>query len=206
MNQGVSYFQQCSEMIVDFCVQISSWLISLTASKMLESVKDLLYNPKPCTTLSVILEKEVYACWLVLSVFFASFHSKVSKVWKQKTNSERSKGSLVTTLYQFLNYVFCLYCLNSKCEFFRGKLPSIFEPWRLSGMLTNTMAGQNTDSCLRPRQQQSRYFWKPLLTQQWPNINFLLTLSIHFQEIRLGELIKWSLKRKCHDLSLNSLN
>ena len=98
--------------------------------------------------------------------FFASFHSKVSKVWKQKTNSERSKGTLVTTLYQFLYYVYCLYCLNSKCEFFRGKLPSIFEPWRLSGMLTNTMAGQNTDSCLRPRQQQSRYFWKPLLRKK----------------------------------------
>ena len=98
--------------------------------------------------------------------FFASFHSKVSKVWKQKTNSERSKGTLLTTSYQFLNHVYCLYCLNSKCEFFRGKLPSIFEPWRLSGMLTNTMAGQNTDSCLRPRQQQSRYFWKPLLKKK----------------------------------------
>ena len=60
--------------------------------------------------------------------FFALFHSKVSKVWKQKTNSERSKGTLVTTSYQFLNYAYCLYCLNSKCEFFRGKLPSIFEP------------------------------------------------------------------------------
>ena len=109
----------------------------------------------------------MYACWLLISVFFfASFHSKVSKVWKQKTNSERSKGTLVTTAYQFLNYVYCLYCLNSKCEFFRGKLPSIFQPWRLSGMLTNTMAGQNTDSCLRPRQQQSRYFWKPLLKKK----------------------------------------
>lgn len=135
-------------MIVDFCVRISPWLISLTASKMLESVKDLLYNPKPCTTLSVILEKEVYACWLVLSVFFASFHSKVSKVWKQKANSERSKGTVVTTLYQFLNYVYCIYCLNSKCEFLGGKAPSIFEPWRQSGMLTDTIAGQNTDSRL----------------------------------------------------------
>ena len=112
--------------------------------------------------------------------FFASFHSKVSKVWQQKTNSERSKGTLVTTLYQFLNYVYCLYCLNSKCEFFRGKLPSIFQPWRLSGMLTNTMAGQNTDSCLRPRQQQSRYFWKPLLKKKKNRKSPWFDLFIHW--------------------------
>ena len=96
--------------------------------------------------------------------FFASFHSKVSEVWQQKTNSERFKGTLVTTLYQFLNYVYCIYCVNSKCEFFRGKVPSIFESWRLSGMLNKTMAGQNTDSCLS--QQQSRYFWKPRLKKK----------------------------------------
>ena len=59
---------------------------------------------------------------------FASFHSKVSKVWQQKTNSERIKGTLVTTFYQFLNYVYCIYCLNSKCEFLGGKVPRIFEP------------------------------------------------------------------------------
>ena len=135
----------------------------------------------------------MYACWLLISVFFASFHFKVSKVWKQKTNSERSKGTLVTTSYQFLNYVYCLYCLNSKCEFFRGKLPSIFEPWRLPGMLTNTMAGQNTDSCLRPCHQQSRYFWKPLLKKKsalvhtkpvkWmrsPKPQYLLNYSLHW--------------------------
>ena len=38
------------------------------------------------------------------------------------------------------------------------------------------------------------------------NINFLLTISIHCQEIRLWELIKWSPKRKCFDLLSNSLN
>ena len=48
-----------------------------------------------------------------------------------------------------------------------------------------------------------------LLTLQVPivaNINFLLTISIHCQEIRLWELIKWSPKRKCFDLLSNSLN
>ena len=38
------------------------------------------------------------------------------------------------------------------------------------------------------------------------NINFLLTISIDCQEIRLWELIKWSPKRKCFDLLSNSLN
>ena len=37
------------------------------------------------------------------------------------------------------------------------------------------------------------------------NINFLPTISIQCQEIRLWELIKWSPKRKCFDLLLNSL-
>ena len=36
------------------------------------------------------------------------------------------------------------------------------------------------------------------------NINFLLTISIDCQEIRLWELIKWSSKRKCFDLLSNS--
>ena len=38
------------------------------------------------------------------------------------------------------------------------------------------------------------------------DINFLLMIPIHCQEIRLWELIKWSPKRKCFDLSSNSLN
>ena len=38
------------------------------------------------------------------------------------------------------------------------------------------------------------------------NINFLLTISIDCQEIRLWELIKWSSKSKCFDLLSNSLN
>ena len=38
------------------------------------------------------------------------------------------------------------------------------------------------------------------------NINFLLTISIQFQEIRLWELIKWSPERKCFNLLSNSLN
>ena len=37
-------------------------------------------------------------------------------------------------------------------------------------------------------------------------INFVLPISIHCQEIRLWELIKWSSKRKCLDLLSNSLN
>ena len=47
------------------------------------------------------------------------------------------------------------------------------------------------------------------LTLQVPmvtNIKFLLTISIHCQEIRLWELLKWSPKRKCLDLLSNSLN
>ena len=47
------------------------------------------------------------------------------------------------------------------------------------------------------------------LTLQVPmvtNINFLQTISIHCQEKRLWELLKWSLKRKCLDLLLNSFN
>ena len=38
------------------------------------------------------------------------------------------------------------------------------------------------------------------------NINFLVKISIHCQEIRLWELMKRSLKRKCLDLSSNPLN
>ena len=38
------------------------------------------------------------------------------------------------------------------------------------------------------------------------NINFLLTISIQFQEIRLWELMKWSPERKRFDLLSNSLN
>ena len=47
------------------------------------------------------------------------------------------------------------------------------------------------------------------LTLQVPmvtNINFLQTISIHCQEKRLWELLKWSPKRKCLDLLLNSFN
>ena len=77
MNQRVSCFQQCSEMIVCFCVRIS-----LTASKMLESVKDLLnYNPKPY---KIILEKEVYACWLVINVFLRHFIRRFLKYGNRK--------------------------------------------------------------------------------------------------------------------------
>ena len=38
------------------------------------------------------------------------------------------------------------------------------------------------------------------------NINFLLKISIHWQEKRLWEFIKWSPKRKYLDLLSNSLN
>ena len=38
------------------------------------------------------------------------------------------------------------------------------------------------------------------------NINFLLTISICCQEKWLWEVIKWSVKKKCFDLLLNSLN
>ena len=38
------------------------------------------------------------------------------------------------------------------------------------------------------------------------NINFLLTISIHYHEVRLWELRKWSPKRKYFDLLSNSLN
>ena len=41
----------------------------------------------------------------------------------------------------------------------------------------------------------------PIVTK----IKFLLTISIHCQE-KIWELIKWSLKRNCLDLSSNSLN
>ena len=44
--------------------------------------------------------------------------------------------------------------------------------------------------------------WVPIVT----NINFLLPISIHCQEIRLWELIKWSPRRKCFDPLSNSLN
>ena len=47
------------------------------------------------------------------------------------------------------------------------------------------------------------------LTLQVPmvtNINFLQTISIPCQEKRLWELLKWSPKRKCLDLLLNSFN
>ena len=36
--------------------------------------------------------------------------------------------------------------------------------------------------------------------------NFLLTISLHYHEMRLWELIKWSPKRKYFDLLSNSLN
>ena len=52
-------------------------------------------------------------------------------------------------------------------------------------------------------------FYLPLLTlevQIVTNINFLPMISVHCQEIRLWELIKWSPKRKCFDLLSNSLN
>ena len=38
------------------------------------------------------------------------------------------------------------------------------------------------------------------------NINFLLTISIPCLEIRLWEVMKWSLKRRSFDLLSNSLN
>ena len=50
--------------------------------------------------------------------------------------------------------------------------------------------------------------WPPL-TLYVPivtNVNLLLTVSIHCQEMRLWELIKWSPKRKCLDLLSNFLN
>ena len=47
------------------------------------------------------------------------------------------------------------------------------------------------------------------LTIQVPkviNINFLITISLHNQVNRLGELMKKLPKRKCFDLLSNSLN
>ena len=47
------------------------------------------------------------------------------------------------------------------------------------------------------------------LTIQVPkviNINFLITISLHNQENRLGELMKKLPKRKCFDLLANSLH
>ena len=38
------------------------------------------------------------------------------------------------------------------------------------------------------------------------NSNFLITIPIHYHEMRLWESIKWSLKRKYFDLLSNSLN
>ena len=51
--------------------------------------------------------------------------------------------------------------------------------------------------------------WQEYLTLQVPivtNINFLLTISICYQEKWLWELIKWSPKKKFFDLLPNSLN
>ena len=44
------------------------------------------------------------------------------------------------------------------------------------------------------------------LSPNCDKVNFLLTISIPCQEIRLWELMKWSLKRKCFDLLSDSLN
>ena len=52
-------------------------------------------------------------------------------------------------------------------------------------------------------------FYLTFLTLYVPivsNVNFLLTISIQCQEIRLWELIKWSPKEKCLDLLSDSLN
>ena len=50
------------------------------------------------------------------------------------------------------------------------------------------------------------YFFCPCLTLIVTDNNFLLTMSIHCQEIKLWELVKWSPKRKCLDFLSNSLN
>ena len=58
---------------------------------------------------------------------------------------------------------------------------------------------------LRPPLPSPSWLLNPL-SPNVTNINFLLTISIHRQEIRLWELTKWSPKRKYLDLLSNSLN
>ena len=53
---------------------------------------------------------------------------------------------------------------------------------------------------------QRLLMWFTLKVPVVTNVNFLLTISIQSQDIRLWELIKWSPKGKCLDQLSNSLN
>ena len=51
-----------------------------------------------------------------------------------------------------------------------------------------------------------RKVWISLWVPKVTNINFRLTISMHYQEKKVWELINWSTKEKCFDLLSNSSN
>ena len=60
-------------------------------------------------------------------------------------------------------------------------------------------------TCIHYTKNKIMFFSLTLLVPVVTNINLLLTMSIHCQEIRLWAL-KWSPKKKCFDLLSNSVN
>ena len=69
------------------------------------------------------------------------------------------------------------------------------------------LRGENNSKQLDEIQATAKYHFG-VLTLQVPivtNVNFLLTMSIQCQDIRLWELIKWSQGGECLDLLSNSL-
>ena len=70
-------------------------------------------------------------------------------------------------------------------------------------MKLSRMHNNKSNGCPRTRNLRSLSTLEvPIVT----NTNFLLTISKDCREIRLGEFIKLSVKRKCLDFLLNSLN
>ena len=138
-------------------------------------------------------------CWIILSTFLTSivlskkqatyivFHVRL-QIWLEGKRLDRHNKHTTITHPCFFILLDIISTIHRVCT---TLIQVIIITWICQTQLTYW-----THTCR----------FNPLSPNNVSNVNFLLTISIQCQEIRLWELIKWSPKGKCLDLLSNSLN
>ena len=131
--------------------------------------------------------------WLLVKWWMQSYF----RIWSSLPWSLLWAGFTLQTIFRLSSLFFFTMSRNNVCSFSYS-----------SSHVVNTSKQATMICALKITEiQVLRIIWLlALKVLRVTKIHFLLTISIHCQEIRLWRIIKWSPKRKCLDHLSNSLN
>ena len=117
------------------------------------------------------------------------------RIWSSLPWSLLWAGFTLQTIFRLSSLFFFTMSLNNVCSFSYS-----------SSHVVNTSKHATMIYALKIKKILRIIWFLALKVLRVTKIHFLLTISIHCQEIRLWRVIKWSPKRKCLDHLSNSLN